>query len=334
MQIGRCLEALRASDYNSFEIIIVDDCSTDRTGEVIRRFQARHLRTTRKLGPAGARNLGVQHAKGEIVVFLDADVVPPPDTLRLIAEDFDRDPELAGVFGSYDDAPAWENFLSQYKNLMHHYVHQTSLDRAATFWAGCGAIRKEVFEQFGGFDASKFSRPSIEDIELGYRLTREGHAIWLDKRLRVKHLKKWTLRNLLRADILDRAVPWARLILETRRLPRDLNLTYASRLSGALTGLLFLDLVLMLLGAGGPLRQIAGPAFAGMVAIAGLLLLLNWRVYAWFLSKRGLAFTLGAILAHWFYYFYSGTVFCLCAANHLLQSLLASTGLGQARQAG
>ena len=78
-------------------------------------------------------------------LFVDADVVMPPGGLGLIAEDFRRDPELAAVFGSYDDTPAWTTFISQYKNLMHHYVHQTSSESAATFWAGCGAVRKTVF---------------------------------------------------------------------------------------------------------------------------------------------------------------------------------------------
>ncbi len=96
------------------------------------------------------KRLGVRQALGEIVVFVDADVVVPPGALGLIAEEFDRDADLAALFGSYDESPAWGSFLSQYKNLMHHYVHQISSEQAVTFWAGCGAMRRDVFEQFGG----------------------------------------------------------------------------------------------------------------------------------------------------------------------------------------
>src|SRR5208283_1444922 len=181
----------------------------------------------------------------EILAFADSDVVMPPGALGLIAEDFRRDPELAAVFGSYDDTPPWTTFISQYKNLMHHYVHQTSSESAGTFWAGCGAIRKTTFEEFGGFDAATYAVPSIEDIALGLELTRRGHKIRLDKRISVKHMKRWTVSNLLRADIRHRAVPWARLILNTRHLPRDLNLTYASRVSSLLVGLLAAGCVLL-----------------------------------------------------------------------------------------
>jgi glycosyltransferase involved in cell wall biosynthesis len=324
LQLSRCLEALRASEYESFEVIVVDDCSTDNTQRIIERYHARYLRTPWKMGPAGARNLGAQHAAGEILVFVDADVVVPPGSLGLIAADFESDPELAAVFGSYDEAPAWRDFLSQYKNLMHHYVHQVSSERAVTFWAGCGAIRKEVFEEFGGFDAAKYPHPSIEDIELGYRLAFAERKIRLNKQLQVKHLKRWTVRGLLRADILYRAVPWARLIIETRNLPRDLNLTYASRVSAGLTGLLFLGILVLPLAAGGYIRGIRPWALcAAMVTFLGILIVLNWHVYAFFRRKRGWRFTVGAVLAHWFYYLSSGFVFFILGLSHLVRSPFA-----------
>ena len=249
--LGRCLEALGRSEYAQFEVIVVDDCSTDNTPQIAERYGARYLRTPRTLGPGGARNLGAQHAGGEILVFVDSDVVMPPGALSLIAEDFRHDPELAAVFGSYDDTPPWTTFISQYKNLMHHYVHQMSSESAATFWAGCGAIRKAVFEEFNGFDAATYTVPSIEDIALGLEMVRRGRKIQLDKRLAVKHLKRWTVRNLLRADIFYRAIPWTRLILNTRHLPRDLNLTYASRASSLLVGLLAVGCVLLPLSLAG-----------------------------------------------------------------------------------
>ena len=208
LHLPRCLDALARSEYLQFEVIVVDDCSTDDTASIGERYGARCLRTPQRMGPAGARNLGAQAAGGEILLFVDADVVVPPGTLRLVAEDFVRDPELAAVFGSYDDQPAWQSFISQYKNLMHHYVHQTSSELATTFWAGCGAMRKAVFEEFRGFDAETYFTPSIEDIALGLKLTQSGRRIKLDKRIEVKHLKRWTVQNLLRADILYRAIPW------------------------------------------------------------------------------------------------------------------------------
>jgi glycosyltransferase involved in cell wall biosynthesis len=320
LHLSRCLEGLAASAYDGFEVIVVDDCSTDNTRQIVERFGARYLRTAAPIGPGGARNLGVRHATGDIVVFVDADVVVPPDGLRLIAEELDRDLQLAALFGSYDTAPAWKDFLSQYKNLMHHYVHQRSDECAVTFWAGCGAMRRSVFEEFGGFNVERYREPSIEDIELGLRLTRAERKIRLEKRLQVKHLKRWTLRGLLRADIFRRAVPWTKLILETRNLPRDLNLTYAAQVSSLLIGFLLVVLLpLLLWSIAGGLEHLAA-RIAGVVAcVLAALVALNWDVYAFFLRQRGWRFALGAMLAHWLYYLYSGVVFVVLFVEHVLR---------------
>lgn len=325
LQLSRCLEALLVSEYQSFEVVVVDDCSTDNTRRIIERYRARYLRTPEQMGPAGARNLGVRHALGEIVVFVDADVVVPPGALGIIAEEFDRNAELAALFGSYDESPAWDSFLSQYKNLMHHYVHQISSEQAVTFWAGCGAMRRDVFEQFGGFDAKRYIHASIEDIELGYRLVSAGRKIRLNKQLQVKHLKRWTVRGLLRADIRYRAIPWTKLIFETRNLPRDLNLTYASRISAGLTGVLFFGVLALPFALGGHLPWLGAPALgAALAGVAAALLALNWKVYAFFGRQRGWGFAAGAVLAHWFYYLSSGAVFVFCGAAHLARSLFAA----------
>jgi glycosyltransferase involved in cell wall biosynthesis len=316
LHLPRCLDALANSTNANFEIIVVNDCSTDDTERIAERYGAHCLRTPFPMGPGGARNLGAEQAKGAILVFVDADVVVPPDALSVIAAGFTSDPELAALFGSYDSAPAWSDFLSQYKNLMHHYVHQNSSVSAVTFWAGCGGIRKSVFQDFGGFDAVKYPEPSIEDIALGHKLTLAGRKILLDKRIEVKHLKRWTLRSLLRADILCRAVPWSKLILESRETPRDLNLTYAARLSGVLVlGLAAgcMLLVLILLGVA-PI-----PSYLVLIAIgamASLTFALNWKVYQFFFTRRGWWFAARAVPAHWFYYFYSSTTFLCCAVAH------------------
>ncbi len=312
-QLEQSLQALARSTHPAFEIIVVDDCSTDDLRPLAAAYGARYVRTPRNLGPAGARNLAAQTAAGDILVMVDADVCIDPGGLARIAQHFADDQDLAGVFGSYDEYPACDNFVSQMKNLMHHYVHQISSERACSFWAGCGALRKSVFLEFGGFDASRFSRPSIEDIELGFRMTQAGHRILLDKQLQGKHLKRWTVRNLLHADIFCRAVPWAKLILQSGHLPRDLNLTYAARISSVLVGLMALSVVAL------PVTAIFHwwPGWktvaALIVIIAALLVGLNLRLYRWFAQRRGVRFAVGVVLFHWLYYFYSGVTFAVCA---------------------
>ena len=226
--LRRCLEALGASSVVPADTIVVDDGSTDNSGDVAREFGATVLTTGRQSGPARARNLGVEVARGEIILFVDADVCVRPDTVGRVQRAFAEDLEMDAVFGSYDDAPASPDFISQYRNLMHAFVHQTARREAGTFWTGCGAIRKAVFEQVGGFDDSF---KSIMDIELGYRLKRAGRRIILDRNIQVTHLKRWTFWSMVKTDVFKRGIRWTELILRDRRMPNDLNVSAGQRVS-------------------------------------------------------------------------------------------------------
>jgi glycosyltransferase involved in cell wall biosynthesis len=294
--LGRCLGALTASCPPGVEIIVVDDASTDESATVAARLASRLVRLSTNAGPAAARNCGAQHARGEILLFVDSDVIVAPGALDHVVRLLGDRPEVAAVFGSYDATPGDAGIVSRYKNLLHHFVHQNGEVQASTFWVGCGAIRRSVFEELGGFDQERFRRPSIEDIELGYRLRRAGHCILLDKTLQGTHLKRWTFRSLVWTDVMDRAIPWSRLILESGQPVDDLNLRHGQRLSAALVGLAAVCVALAPLRAG----------LAAMAAIALLaVIVLNRRLYGFFIRQGGLAFAGACLLFHWLYYLYS-----------------------------
>jgi hypothetical protein len=220
----------------------------------------------------------------------------------------ENDPGLDAVIGSYDDHPAATDLVSQYKNLLHHYVHQRGKPEAATFWSGCGAIRRQVFAASGGFDES-YPRPCIEDIELGCRLRQAGRRIALDPAIQAQHLKHWRLLGLLRTDIFDRALPWTRLILSSARLPDDLNVKVSERVSAALV------MLSVLLFAAGWLA----PAAFGLAALAiAAAITLNGRFYRYLARKRGWAFLAGALPLHLAYYLYSTLAFGAGCAMHFL----------------
>src|SRR4030095_4254595 len=234
--LAECLDALRAEAPAEVELMVVDGGSTDGTGAGAEARGARLLRLTRNSGPGAARNHGAAHARGEVLLFVDSDVGVARGTLDRVLRTFDEDRELAALFGSYDDDPRASSLVSRYRNLLHHFVHQEGNPQAATFWAGLGAVRRTVFLAVGGFHAALFARASIEDIELGYRLRRAGHRIRLDRALQGKHLKRWGFWSMLRTDVIGRAIPWSRLILETRYAPEDLNLRGSQPASRALSG--------------------------------------------------------------------------------------------------
>ena len=106
----------------------------------------------------------------------------------------------------------------------------TRSTEATSFWGACGAVRRECFFAAGGFDEKRFKLPSIEDVELGYRLIDQGVRIVLDPELQVKHLKKWTLVSLVATDVTRRAIPWTLVWMERRRLQKDLNFSYDQRI--------------------------------------------------------------------------------------------------------
>ena len=218
--LAECLAALRAAEIPGCELIVVDDASPDDSADVARQAGAVVITLPQNSGPAAARNRGAAAATGEVLFFVDADVAVAPDAVRRVDDAFAADPDLAALFGSYDDAPRAPGMVSQYRNLLHHWVHQQGNPEASTFWAGCGAVRRATFLEVGGFDAGLFRRPAIEDIELGYRLRRRGHRIRLDKDLQGKHFKGWTLYSVIKTDILSRAVPWSRLVLEGGEIGR------------------------------------------------------------------------------------------------------------------
>lgn len=309
--LRQCLEAIKASSYQSYELIVVDDRSTDKSAQLAREHGAVVLRLPHRSGPAAARNFGAQKARGEILFFVDADVKIQPETLARAALDFAlRRPDVVAVFGSYDDAPAEKNFLSQYKNLYHHFTHQSGNENASTFWAGCGAIRRRAFHAANGFDAERYSRPCIEDIELGYRLRAAGQKILLNKSLRCKHLKRWTFKSLLRSDIFDRALPWSRLILERGELANDLNLQMKDRMSTALVGLTILALFFSVF-------QPAALLLVFMMLPA--LFLINHRLFRFFSNLKGPRFVAGAFAMQLLYYCYNGAAFSVCLIQHVLE---------------
>jgi GT2 family glycosyltransferase len=184
-------------------------------------------------GPAAARNLGAAGCEADVLVFVDSDVEVHPDALALIERRFAAEPDLAALFGAYDDDPAHPALTSRYRNLLHHHVHAEGAGEAETFWAGLGAVRRERFEAVGGFDAELFPDPSVEDVELGMRLRREGARIVLDPQVRGRHLKRWTPLSMVRTDFGRRGVPWARLLLRQGDDSTALNLGWRRRASAA-----------------------------------------------------------------------------------------------------
>ena len=298
--LKKCLAALAESHYDDFDVLVVDDGSTELIEPIVASYGYRYMRIDGPGGPARARNLGVEQANGQYVVFIDADVCVHRDTLAQFAAAFTADPTIDAVIGSYDDAPAAANFLSQYKNLFHHYVHQSNDGDISTFWSGCGAMRRELFLACGGFDAQRYRRPAIEDIELGAWLHAAGRRLVLDRRIKAKHLKRWTFWNLLKTDIFDRGIPWVRLMFRVGAVANTLNVKPSQRLSVVLVYLALLALAATLWW---PM------AWIGAALLAAAVIVLNHDFYRYFTACSDFWFTMRVVPLHWLYFICCG--FCV-----------------------
>lgn len=283
------------------EVIVVDDSSTDGSPRYASQLGAKVIRSGGRHGPGAARNIAAQQACGDILWFVDADVVVHKNSAQLLRSAFE--PDVTAIFGSYDDRPPAENFGSQYKNLVHHHYHQGANTSASTFWSGCGAVRKEAFLSIGGFDVRTFSVPSVEDIDLGYRLCSAGGTIRLHREILSTHLKVWSVRELVYTDIFRRAVPWARLMLRRAGMLNDLNVSHLERLRAAIAGVSSLIVPMAIMGVISPWWLL--PTLLTVLTC-------NWDLFCLFRDRRGFMFAMKALLFHQAYYLYSSAAFTWC----------------------
>ncbi len=294
------LSALLRSDLprHQWELIVVDDGSSDDTALVAARYADTVVRLPgRPSGPAFARNRGFEVCQGEMIAFVDADVCVHRDTLRRLVAALDQNEDASAVFGSYDSTPSHPGVVSEFRNLLHHFVHQREAGDAETFWAGCGAVRSSAFRQVGMFDEWHYPRPQIEDIELGRRLRSHGHRILLRPEIQGTHMKRWTLKDIMSTDFQHRGVPWTRLLLqEGSNAPGGtLNLRASERVCTAIAALGWLSVAItIVLHTWYPLLVL--PLLPAAVA------LLNRDFYRFVVRARGVGHAAAMLPLHVMYY--------------------------------
>jgi glycosyltransferase involved in cell wall biosynthesis len=318
--LRRALEAGRIA-----EVIVVDDGSTDDGPRLCREAGLAVIPSGGRLGPGACRNAGVRAARSELVLFIDSDVVMHDDVPALVEAAFAARPEVVAVFGAYDDRPAAPGIVSRYRNLLHHFVHVSHAGEASTFWAGCGAVRRAAFEAAGGFDAARYAQPSIEDIELGYRLRRAGGTILLDPRIRGTHLKRWTFGSMLRTDVFRRALPWGRLLQHPGHSGAVLNVSNAERLKSLIAGAFYVSTLVGFVHA---------PFFGAAAALLAVAVVVSYPFYAVVARSAGLPTAIAAVFLHQLYFVYGAVAYAWCVIEHRLGRAPPPPDPGAPRRAG
>ncbi len=197
--LDACLRSVRSSWYTNYEIIVVDDHSTDDSVPIARRFDCTVVSLTDGTGANAARNEGAKQAKGGYFLFLDADVVVTRETLLTVVELLRRT-DVDAVVGLYSTRHRHESFVSQYKNLWVRYSYLKSPPAIDWLFGAISGIKREAFEGIGGFDETLIARHGNDDIEFGKRLAMKKLRIHLSQDVEVEHLKNYTLGSFLRNE--------------------------------------------------------------------------------------------------------------------------------------
>ena len=201
-----CLQAVRQSGYSDYELVVVDDGSTDGTERIAKQFADRVIRHEKNISRIEARNSGIKAALGDILIFIDSDVVIQPQSLEIIVDFFENHPAINVVTGLLSKTHPNDDFFSQYKNLYMNYIFSRLPDRVSFLFGSVFAARREVIENMvKGFDKG-------EDTAMGQELVRRGESIAFIRKLEVIHLKKYSFLSWLKNDF-EIPFNWIRIFL-------------------------------------------------------------------------------------------------------------------------
>lgn len=293
--IDLCLSSALSMDGN-YEVIIIDDKSTDNSVPIIKKYMKsnknlRLIELGKKAGAAGARNIGVKKAKGNIIMFTDSDIICYKDILAKAERIIKENKDAAAFVAIFSPKLIHKDLLSNYKHLYlcYYFIKQdgyiTTLNTSLMF------IRKDVFEKLKGFD-EKLGVIG-EDVELGTRLVSNGYKILLCRSLSMEHLKKYSLANFVRGE-LTRARKMFRIFLVTKleNKPKKTLNTYKLKpislyISLALTAMQIAVLIVYLTTG-------FKPAFYAVLMLIAGFIATNISYWNYLKSQRGVLFALKA----------------------------------------
>ena len=300
--LKKCLESLSSSSFKDYEVIVVDDNSTDKTKDVVEKYpKVLYFKNNKNLGPAKSRNEGARHANGKYLLFIDADCVPERNWISKMLEKFNNTEEsIVGVSGGYSGPVNIDDNLQVFQHLDLKFRHRKIKESIESTTSGNLGVIKDVFDRIGGF-------PEIinEDEALGYLLSREGRVLW-DQGNGVRHHFKGSYQKYLMQQY---SFAKSVLLLQSR----NTQMVKATKTYNPLRIMLELFFTLLILLS--PLCIIIQkPQLVLMSILLYVLLYLGYLVYMYHESKS-ITFSCYALLLSFFrnIYWTGGLISGLCA---------------------
>jgi len=224
--LTQCIRAVKKSYFKNFEIIVVNDHSTDNSADIARNLKCNVIDVTDGTGANNARNVGAKNAKGEILVFIDSDIVVRRETILEIVETLEE-PNLDAVVGIYTAQHRHESFVSQYKNLWVRYSYLKSPPAIDWLFGSISGIKRKSFEKLGGFNVELLARHGHDDIELGKRFARAHLNIILNMDIEVEHLKNYNILSFIKNEF-DRSFGFASLAVRLKETTKSFRLGFVN----------------------------------------------------------------------------------------------------------
>ncbi len=280
-----CLKALFDAEARPFEVIVVDDCSTDNSADIISRYPCSLIRLEKHGGASKARNTGAKNSRGSMLLFIDMDCVVQKDTVLHAVNAYEKNRDCV-TGGSYTPIAYDDTFFSTFQSIFINYseFRNPEPDYIASH---AMVIGRDLFEKSSGFPED--FGPIIEDVEFSHRLRRAGVRLITDRSILVQHIFNYDLMKSLK-NAFRKSKYWTAYSIGNRDLTADsgtaslqLKLTVAC---SCLAWLLFVCFVLTS-------RSLF---LAGMVIIFVISLAAGGSLIRAFFREKGLIFGVTAAL--------------------------------------
>jgi glycosyltransferase involved in cell wall biosynthesis len=196
--IKRCLNSVLISFYNEdYEIIVVDDASQDDSSLIVKEMGIKVIQLEKNHGPSGARNMGARHANGEILFFIDSDVLLFKDAIQKINQFLKTKKKFVSVSCNFHPNCEMKDAISLYKHMYMCYSIIDHPDSVSWVFTSALAIKRKVFEQIGGFNEALRNN---EDDFMGRELISRDYQLGFDRNIYIHHLHKYTFYSFFKEE--------------------------------------------------------------------------------------------------------------------------------------
>ena len=287
--LKECLDAVFSNKFEKFEVIVISDNSEDNSIDIAKNYNCKIIELKQNKGPAFARNTGANSASGDILLFVDADVIVKEDILMHVNKAFNNK-EVNVVQGIYSHEPNYKNIITQYQqSFFCYYTWHEQYRYTNTLTSMCFAVRKNTFLKLKGFNTN-IKKATAEDEEFGYKLINDGNKILISRDLNVEHWVNHTIGKFIKRNFTMYVETMKSFIRNKSYIKKVKQKNYSNVLAGIpLIGLIILMLTMMIFYSNGKILIIFS-----VLNIMFLLLHLKFVIFVG--STKGLLKALGVMI--------------------------------------